>query len=59
MRKYTDADGTTLGINPSLLVVPASLEGAARQLLNTEFIVGGGNNIWFKSADLLVMPELG
>ncbi len=64
MMTVKNADGRPLGIKPSLLVVPPSLEEAAREILQAQFIVGdpvnGGykTNIWQGTADLLVVPEL-
>jgi phage major head subunit gpT-like protein len=65
MMSVKNADGRPLGIKPSLLVVPPSLEQSAREILQAQFIVGdpvnGGykTNIWQGTADLLVVPELG
>jgi len=65
MMKVKNADGRPLGIKPSLLVVPPSLEAQAREILQAQFIIGnpasGGakTNIWQGTADLLVVPELG
>ncbi|MFZ5448612.1 MAG: Mu-like prophage major head subunit gpT family protein [Thermodesulfobacteriota bacterium] len=65
MMSVKNADGRPLGIKPSLLVVPPSLESQAREILQAQFIVGdpsnGGykTNIWQGTADLLVVPELG
>lgn len=50
--------GRPLGLMPNLLVVPPSLEGAARQLLNSEFGTGGVTNEWKGTAELLVVPWL-
>jgi phage major head subunit gpT-like protein len=64
MMTLTNAEGRILGIRPSLLVVPPSLEGTARQLLNAQFVIGGDavggskTNIWQGTASLLVIPEL-
>ena len=41
-----------LNINPSLLVVPPSLEGAARRLLKKDL----DGNEWYGTADVLVTP---
>jgi phage major head subunit gpT-like protein len=47
------------------LLVPPALEEVARQLLNSEFMVGAGanasvatSNIWLKSANLIVSEFL-
>ncbi|MFA6690749.1 MAG: Mu-like prophage major head subunit gpT family protein [Saccharofermentanales bacterium] len=64
MMDLENAEGRKLGIRPNLLVVPPSLEGTARELLNAQFVLGddtaGGakSNIWQGTADLLVVPEL-
>lgn len=64
MMGLTNADGRPLGTKPTLLVVPASLEGTARELLNAQFVIGdataGGSktNIWQGTAQLLVCPDL-
>jgi phage major head subunit gpT-like protein len=39
-------------------VVPASLEAAARAIVEADTLSGGGANIWYKSAELLVVPWL-
>ena len=41
-----------------LLVVPASLQGAGRRLLNAEMIGGGDTNVWRNSAQLHVENRL-
>jgi phage major head subunit gpT-like protein len=50
--------GVPLGLVPDLLVVPPTLEGAARSLLTKEKDSGGADNPWYKTADLLVSPWL-
>ncbi len=47
-----------LGIMPNVLVVPASLEGAGRALIEADTLSTGGKNIWYRSAELLVVPWL-
>lgn len=47
-----------LGINPRLLVVPPSLEGAALEILNAERDASGATNVWKGTAELLVVPWL-
>lgn len=50
--------GRVLGVNPNTLVVPPSLETAARNVLKaTE--VEGSTNVWAGAADLIVTPYLG
>jgi phage major head subunit gpT-like protein len=64
MMSLTNADGRPLGITPTLLIVPPSLEAAARTILNADFILsagstgGGETNIWKGTANLMVIPEL-
>ena len=50
--------GRPLGITPNLLVVPPSLESAARKLLNSEYASGGETNEWKDTAELLIVPWL-
>lgn len=50
--------GQLLGVTPTVLVVPPSLESAGRQILNSEFGTGGVTNEWKGTAELLVVPWL-
>jgi phage major head subunit gpT-like protein len=50
--------GRPLGLKPSLLVVPPSLEGAALEILNAERNAAGETNVWKGTAKLLVVPWL-
>ncbi len=59
MMAYTDSEGKPLGITPSVLVVPPSLEGAARAIVTAERDASGETNPWFNTAGLLVSPWLG
>lgn len=47
-----------LGITPNLMVVPASLESAARAILSADTLSTGGANVWYQTAELLVVPWL-
>lgn len=65
MGSLKNAEGRPLGISANLLVVPPSLEGTARNILNAQFIIGEGtrssaavSNVWQGTANLLVVPEL-
>jgi phage major head subunit gpT-like protein len=51
--------GRVLGIMPTLLIVPASLEGAGRRILKAQNKADGASNEWVESAELLVTPWLG
>lgn len=50
--------GVPMGLTPNLLVVPPSLESAARRLLNSEYGTGGATNEWKGTAEPLVVPWL-
>lgn len=58
MSAFTDNSGNTLGISPSLLICPPSLEGDARRVLKAENTDAGKSNIWKDSAEMLVVPWL-
>lgn len=51
-------NGRPLGIVPDLLVVPPSLEGAGREILQNERSANGATNTWRNTAELLVVPWL-
>jgi len=53
-----DDEGKPLGIIPGLLVVPPTLEGAAREILMNERDASGATNKWRNTAELLVVPWL-
>lgn len=50
--------GRPLGLVPNLLVVPAALEGDAREILMNERDASGATNKWRNTAELLVSPWL-
>lgn len=50
--------GRKLNLKPALLVVPPSLEGAARDLLLSERDAAGATNRWRNTAELLVEGRL-
>jgi phage major head subunit gpT-like protein len=50
--------GRPLGIQPRLLVVPPSLEGAARAIVGNQLTTGGETNKWYGTAEVLVVPWL-
>ncbi|KQZ14308.1 hypothetical protein ASD44_09660 [Mesorhizobium sp. Root554] len=54
----TGDHGNPLGLMPNLLLVPPTLEGAGRTLLQSQLINGGETNKWANSAELLVCPWL-
>lgn len=50
--------GRPIGVVPSLLVVPPALEGAARRLVENEFLANGESNPWKGTAKVEVVPWL-
>jgi phage major head subunit gpT-like protein len=50
--------GRPLGLRPNLLVVPPSLESAARKIVRSELGGGGETNEWAGTAEPLVTPWL-
>ncbi|MFO6448923.1 Mu-like prophage major head subunit gpT family protein [Erythrobacter sp. NE805] len=50
--------GRPLGVRPTLLVVPPSLEGEAMEILNAERNAAGATNVWRGTAKLEVVPWL-
>jgi phage major head subunit gpT-like protein len=50
--------GRPLGVRPTLLVVPPSLEGAAMEIVNAERDAAGATNVWKGTAKLEVVPWL-
>lgn len=50
--------GRPLGIRPTLLVVPPSLESAALQIVNADYNAAGASNVWKGTAKLEVVPWL-
>lgn len=59
MMAFRGDNGRPLGIRPTHLVVPPSLEGAARELLTSALAEGGETNEWAGSAKLIVTPWVG
>mgnify|MGYP002737175389 CR=1 FL=1 len=59
MQNMRGDGGRPLGIKPTLLVVPPSLESAGLKLLNSELATGGETNEWKGTAELLVTPWAG
>lgn len=50
--------GKVLSIRPKLLIVPPSLEGAARTIVGNQLTTGGETNKWYNTAEVLVEPWL-
>ena len=58
MANFTGDYGRPLGVEPRLMVVPPSLEGLGRQILNADRNADGSSNVWQNTAQLLVVPWL-
>jgi phage major head subunit gpT-like protein len=58
MMSLKGENGRPLGIVPNLLVVPGSLEGAARSIVLSENNAAGASNPWKGTAELHVEPLL-
>jgi phage major head subunit gpT-like protein len=58
MMAFTDDEGKPISIVPNLLVVPPSLESAARILLKNQNDAAGATNPWFGTAELIISPWL-
>lgn len=58
MMAFNSDTGRPLGIKPTLLVVPPSLEAAALKLVQAENNAAGASNIYRNSAQVLVCPWL-
>lgn len=56
MRQVKGDGGRPLGIVPNILLVPPSLEAAARAIVETQFLPGGGSNPNFNAAKVVVNP---
>ena len=57
MMKRKGDKGRVLGVNPNVLVVPPSLETAARRVLKATELEGS-TNVWAGTAELIVSPYL-
>lgn len=63
MANFKDEEGRPMGIMATHVMVPPSLEGRFRRLLNSDFYpvagnAGAGANVWKGSAELIVNPYL-
>lgn len=58
MGSFKNDDGVPLNIMPKLLVVPPTLEGAGNALVKAQKDASGADNIWFGTAELMVVPWL-
>jgi len=58
MMQFKNDSGAPLGITPTHLVVPPSLESAGRTIVSAPTIANGAANIWYNTATLVVVPWL-
>jgi len=58
MMEQKGDEGRPLGVRPNVLVVPPSLEGAARRLVGNQLTETGGTNEWYGTAEVIVSPWL-
>jgi len=58
MMSLKNDEGVPLGIIPTHLVVPPTLESAGRSVLKIQNDAAGAGNPWFGTAELLVVPWL-
>lgn len=58
MSTVRQRDGQVIGIRPTKLLVPPSLETKARQIVEAALVGGGNSNIWAKTAEVRVIPHL-
>jgi len=59
MMSYKKKNKQPIINQPTHLIVGPSLESQARALIEAQFNSSGASNIWFKTATLVVIPELG
>lgn len=50
--------GRPLGIRPTVLLAPPSLEAAARAIVGSQLTAGGATNPWYGTAEVIVTPYL-
>ena len=58
MMSFKNDEGVPLGIVPTHLVVPPTLEEAGKRLVETQNDASGAGNPWYGTAKLLVVPWL-
>ena len=57
MQGFRGDKGHLLGVNPTHLVVPPSLEKAAREMLKAN-LANGESNIWHNAVELIITPYI-
>jgi phage major head subunit gpT-like protein len=58
MQNLKGDEGRPLGISPTHLIVPSSLEGDGRRVVVAQTLANGASNEWAGSAELIVSPWL-
>jgi phage major head subunit gpT-like protein len=58
MMAFKNDEGVPLGIVPTHLIVPPSLEADGKALVEAQFTAAGASNVWYNSAKLVVVPWL-
>lgn len=58
LMSFKSEEGAPLGVTPTHLIVPPSLESAARSILKVPNDAAGAGNPWYGSAELVVVPWL-
>lgn len=58
MMAFTNDEGVPLGITPTHLVVPPTLESNGRAVVEAQFDATGASNVWYNTAKLVVVPWL-
>jgi len=58
MRNYRGEDGRHLGVNPTHIIVPPSLELPVRRVLTASLVGGGSTNVFANYLQIMVIPEL-
>lgn len=58
MMSYTNDNLVPLGIMPTHLVVGPTLESSGRAIIEAQFNSTGASNVWYRTAQLVVVPWL-
>lgn len=58
MMGFANDEGAPLGVIPTHVVVPPTMEAAGRKLLKNERNDAGASNPWYNTAELVVVPWL-
>lgn len=59
MVAFRGDEGRLLGVKPTILLVPSTMEGAGRRVLTAANLAGGESNVWHNSAQLISTHWLG